>query len=139
MLCTDPAPLPRYLARTAAGCTVAYTVVLVLATHYPKPQDLLEFSPVSHDKTLHFLAYGVQGLLAGTTLVLGGHRRLRPFLITLLGFAAFAAADEATQPLFGRYADPLDWVFDCIGLIGGLAIAMTMVGGLTRRQTRSEP
>ena len=118
----QPPPLPRWLMKFLVACTLAYTVVLVVATHYPKPGELLEYSPIKADKTLHFIAYGIQGLLVGTTLVAAGRGRIRSLALAMLALAAFAAVDEATQPLFGRYADPLDWVYDCIGIAAGLML-----------------
>ena len=112
-----------------AGLTIAYTVVLVFATHYPKPEDLLGPNPPS-DKTLHFLAYGLLGLLVAATLAAAG--RWSPARITLmgLGLLAFAAVDEATQPMFGRSADTWDLVYDAAGLAIGIAlvaVARTLV------------
>ena len=64
-----------------AVCTAAYTVVLVVATHYPKPGDLLEYSPVKSDKSLHFIAYGIQGLLVAATLVAAGRGTMRSLAV----------------------------------------------------------
>jgi VanZ family protein len=36
--------------------------------------------------------------------------------------AVFAMLDEITQPMFSRSAEPLDWVYDCIGIVIGIAI-----------------
>ena len=36
--------------------------------------------------------------------------------------ALFAAADELTQPLFGRSADGVDWAFDELGLVAGIGL-----------------
>jgi VanZ family protein len=127
------APALRRLAKPLAACTAAYTVVLVAATHYPNPQELLEYnSLVQSDKTLHFIAYGILGLLVGATLASAGRHTLRTLALALLALALFAAVDEATQPLFGRYADVLDWGYDCIGLVGGIALATTVIGCFSR-------
>jgi VanZ family protein len=119
-------------ARLAALATACYVGVLLFATHYPRPQELLGSSPPS-DKTLHFIAYGILGLLVGVTLPLAGRQSLRTALWTAAALALFAAFDEATQPLpwFGRAADPLDWVYDCLGIVAGLTASITVVAMLS--------
>lgn len=124
-----PAPHPHRFTSLLLGLTGAYTVVLVAATHYPKPQELLEYSPVRSDKTLHFIAYGVLGTLAASTLAAADRWHWRSLLAVTLVLLVFAALDEATQPLFGRYADPRDWCYDVVGLGLGLLCV-----GLTRRR-----
>jgi VanZ family protein len=103
--------------------TCGYVAALLFATHYPKPQEFLGPNPPS-DKTLHLVAYGLLGLFAGMTLLLSGRWSRRTVILAALGLAVFAALDEATQPLpwFHRTADPLDWVFDCLGISIGLSI-----------------
>jgi len=113
--------LPGRFTRPLGLLTVAYTIVLVVATHYPKPEDLLGPDPPS-DKTLHFIAYGLLGLLAAATLAAVGRWSLRAVAGLFIALAVFAALDEATQPAFGRTADAWDWAYDLIGLAGGLAI-----------------
>ncbi len=113
-----------------ALCTAAYAAVLVFATHYPRPEELLGPNAPS-DKTLHFLAYAALATLAGATLVLSG--RWKVWTACLLGavMAAFGVVDEVTQPLFSRSAEPLDWAYDCVGIVAGLAavavVAVTKV------------
>jgi VanZ family protein len=115
---------PSFIARLAATVTAAYTAVLVFATHYPKPQELLGANAPS-DKTLHVMAYAVLALLVGLTLVAAG-RWTRPAIArAAAGMAIFGALDEITQPLpwFRRAADPLDWAFD----LGGIAIGLAAI------------
>lgn len=119
-----PATIRRFL-RPLAGLTAAYTGLLVFATHYPRPEDLLGPNPPS-DKTLHFLAYGALGLLAATLLAVSGRWSVRSIAVTAAGLVAFAAIDEATQPWFGRSAEPLDWVYDLIGLTLGIAVVAAL-------------
>lgn len=111
--------LQRWL-RPLAALTLAYTLTLVFATHYPEPERLLGPNPPS-DKTLHLLAYGILGLLAAALLAVSGRWSGRRVAIMATGLAAFAAVDEATQPWFRRSAEPLDWVFDLVGLAIGVA------------------
>jgi VanZ family protein len=110
--------------RILAAATAVYSVVLVFTTHYPRPGELLDILLRGHaapsDKSLHFMAYGVLGLLAAATAWAYG---------SALGLAAALAAaaviDELTQPLFNRFAEPLDWVCDAVGIVlGVLAIVL---------------
>lgn len=111
--------------------TAAYMVVLVLATHYPRPEQFLPVAGTS-DKMLHCLAYGLLALLAGGTLATAGGWTLRRLTALAAGLVAFAALDEVTQPLFPpRAADLLDWACDCAGLavgLMGIAIVVRLVG-----------
>jgi hypothetical protein len=45
------------------------------------------------------------------------------FPIVLAAIALFALLDESTQPMFGRAAEPFDWVADVIGAAIGLVVA----------------
>lgn len=129
---TPPAPSTHIrgrLARLMAALTAAYALVLVLATHYPRPEEFLGKNPPS-DKALHFMAYGALAVLAAITCALP--RRWTMARAAGLGaaLATFAAIDEVTQPLCSRAAEPLDWVFDCTGIgigLTGVALVVAVV------------
>jgi VanZ family protein len=108
------------VARVLAAGSVAYTLVLVFLTHYPRPQELLG-DDLPPDKMLHFLAYGTLGLLVTGTVVTFFRWSWRTVALTAVALAIFAGMDELTQPWFGRSAEPLDWVWDAIGLVAGIA------------------
>jgi VanZ family protein len=116
----------------SAVATAAYTLLLLCATHYPKPEQLLGPHAPS-DKTLHFLAYGGLGLLAAATLATSGRWSMTRALILGAGLAAFGAADEITQPWFQRAAEPLDWVCDCLGIAAGIVVVALIVAISQRR------
>jgi len=116
----EPDPRRRFV-RPLAAATGVYALVLVFATHYPRPEELLGPNPPS-DKTLHFLAYGALGMAVATTLAASGRWSPRAAMIALGALAVFAVIDEVTQPLFSRQAEPLDWVYDVIGLTVGIAV-----------------
>jgi VanZ family protein len=133
-----PPFLRHWFARLLAAATLVYVAVLVFATHYPKPEELLGPNPPS-DKTLHFLAYGTLAVLAATTCVAAARWSGRSIAWLALGMAAFGAVDEITQPLFGRSAEPLDWVYDCIGSVAGLLLVAVVVATIHRLSPRETP
>jgi VanZ family protein len=63
-------------------------------------------------------------VLAAGTLALARHWT-PPRSAVLAGvLAIFAAVDEITQPFFKRSSEPLDWVYDCLGIgLGIVAVA----------------
>jgi VanZ family protein len=115
--------------------TVGYSLILVWATHHPKPQDLLGPNPPS-DKALHFIAYGLLGMLTAATLAASRHWSLRNAVVLAVALALAAVVDESTQPFFGRAAEALDWVFDVIGIgigVAFVALACRLVGWSPRQ------
>jgi VanZ family protein len=112
--------LVRRLFWPLFGLTACYSLLLVWATHHPKPENLLGPNPPS-DKALHFMAYGVLGFLMAATLAASRHWSRRNAVVLAVALALAAVIDESTQPLFGRAAEVLDWVFDLIGIAGGMA------------------
>jgi VanZ family protein len=129
-----------WVARLLVAATTAYTLVLVFATHYPKPEELLGPKALP-DKLLHLLAYATLAILAGATLVMSGHWSLRGVAGLAAMLAAFGALDEITQPFFSRDAEPLDWVYDCGGIAAGLLFVALIVGivQLVTRAKRAPP
>ena len=123
-------------ARLLAAGTVAYTAVLVFATHYPRPEELLGRSPPS-DKTLHFVAYAVLAAFSAATWLAARRTASRSIAPLAIALASFGAIDEITQPFFRRHADPLDWVYDCIGIAIGIATVVSVVA-LARHFTRAQ-
>lgn len=127
---TEPSHRP-WLARLLAVATLAYTALLVFATHHPRPEEFLGPNPPP-DKTLHFLAYGALATLATATWLTARRTAVRGVGGLAIALAAFGGLYEVTQPLFRRSAEPLDWVFDCIGIAVGVA-AVAGVVAVTRR------
>lgn len=127
-----------FFARVLAVLTLGYTLLLVWATHYPKPELILGPSPPP-DKTLHFVAYGVLAALVAATFAVSRRRTLLRSAMLPAGLATFAVVDEITQPFFNRHADPLDWVYDCLGIALGLvavAVAVAAVRWMRGRQAQ---
>ena len=128
-------PFGIWPQRLVVAATAAYAAVLVFATHYPKPEELVG-GRLPSDKLLHFVAYGLLGFLAA--LVLRSRGRLVGRFAPLLGagLAFWCVIDEATQPLFGRHADPLDWVYDVMGLAVGIGAVVAGTMLIDRLQAR---
>ena len=117
----------RVVRGAANACFWAYLVALTVATHVPRVdpaylETVGRVSPLEPDKTLHLVAYGILGLLAGSAFALG--RPVDGVIRLFVGLACWAFLDEFTQPLFCRNADLLDWCHDLAGLFVGLAVAL---------------
>ena len=84
-----------------------YTAMQLTVTHLP-PDDTPSAPFPLFDKAVHFCGYAGWGLVAG---MVGG-----PWRLWLAGGLALGAADELTQPYFGRHADINDWLADAAGL-----------------------
>lgn len=128
-------PFGIWPRRLIALTTAAYAGALVFATHYPKPEELVG-GRLPPDKLLHFFAYGALGLFAALMLRARGRLVGRTAPVLAAGLAAWAVIDEATQPLFGRAADPLDWVYDVLGLAIGIGTVMLATFLLQQFQAR---
>lgn len=128
-------PFGIWPRRLIALTTAAYAGALVFATHYPKPEELVG-GRLPPDKLLHFFAYGALGLFAALMLRARGRLVGRTAPVLAAGLAAWAVIDEATQPLFGRAADPLDWVYDVIGIACGIAAVVGLSAMITPSNAR---
>jgi VanZ family protein len=130
----EPRPILPLIQRLFSLATAAYVCVLVYATHHPRPQELIGAGPgVPSDKSLHFIAYFVLGVLASATLAAWRRWTLGDVVGLALGLLLFAAADEITQPLFGRFADVADWFADCRGVLAGILAMAAILAALAPR------
>lgn len=125
-----------------AWATVAlYVLVAVCLTHMPRPPTQL----TAHiwDKYLHGCGYFLYAALIYTAAGLTFPRLRGLALILVLLLALWAAADEITQPLFGRDCDIFDWVADMIGVLTAVVLlsGLRFVNGLfdRRRELRPAP
>lgn len=126
------AALSAWSVRLLAVATAAYTAILLFATHHPQPSALV--GDLTHrDKTLHFTAYGLLGLLVAATIAAAGRLAPRTVAAAVAGLLVFAAVDELTQPLFGRATELLDWVFDATGIVAGFAAVLVAWAVVRRR------
>ena len=85
------------------GVAVSYALVLVVATHYPRPEDILKYS--GSDKTLHFCAYFILGGVVTVAVWSFICRSWWSIGVLVIVLSAFAGLDEMTQPLFNRNAE----------------------------------
>jgi VanZ family protein len=95
------------------AATAFYWVVLFVLTHLP-PRRML--SGPGGDKLHHFLAYFVLAFLLGAAMwhAFPSRRRWAPILVVIAA-AAYAAFDEVTQLLVGRFCELNDWLADVSG------------------------
>jgi len=126
----------RLARRGFALATGSYYAFLLFATHYPKPEKLVG-GRLPPDKLMHFLAYGLLGSLVAATLVAYGRRNVGTLVRVVVALAIAAIFDELTQPLFGRNAEVVDWVYDCIGLAVGSGLVFLSSWAWGRGSRRS--
>ena len=125
-----PDALPGLWQRFFDLLAAAYACVLVYATHHPKPAELV-WPDAPGDKTLHLIAYTLLGGAVAAAVASRGGWNWRSAATVFVALALFAAADEITQPLFGRFADIHDWAYDELGLVAGIG-AVTVAALLLR-------
>lgn len=112
---------PTWIRRGVVLLLIAFWIVLIVATHAPRVPEVVSVEPT--DKIAHLGGYGLLGLLVGLSWALWYGYRWLAAIGLLVAIAAHAALDEATQPMFGRYADITDWYADIVGAALGLAAA----------------
>ena len=125
-----PDALPGLWQRVLDLLAAVYACVLVSATHHPKPAEIVGPNAPG-DKTLHLIAYTLLGGAVAAAVASRGGWNWRSAATVFVALALFAAADEITQPLFGRFADILDWAYDELGLVAGIG-AVTAAALLLR-------
>jgi len=104
--------------KTSLAVLTVYWALLFVSTHVPR---LPTIPPLPSDKVLHAVSFAVLSFLFALVWSLRGPFGWRHFLAVLAILAVYAAFDEVTQPLTQRTADPLDWIADVAGALGGLA------------------
>lgn len=100
-----------------------YCLLIYIQSDYPSPKNLPSFAFM--DKILHFVAYGVMGVLfyrAYQTLRLENRRHIL-ILLSVVSASVYGISDEIHQyfiPL--RNADLLDIVADILGAVCGVYV-----------------
>lgn len=117
------------LIRTAFGVPAAWAGIILALTSIPGRQvPTVRFPHV--DKLVHFTLYAVLGALLVRALRRAGRLTPAALALSLLGTAAFAAADEWHQRWVpGRTGDFADWSAD----LAGATLALLLVARLAPR------
>lgn len=98
----------------------AYWISLFCVTHFPKLS--IPGNMPQSDKLAHGSAYGLLAFLYWRFVQAMGRTPGRAFVwVTLIVLAAYGAADEITQPWFGRDCEFADWMTDMTGVGAVLA------------------
>lgn len=105
-----------------------YWLLIFSATHLPSAA--LPATSLG-DKTEHFIAYGLLALLLYAWLALTARPsvRRRAVLLTLVLCIGYAAVDELTQPIVGRFCDYRDFLADAVGAALGTLVGMLLLAG----------
>ena len=100
---------------------ILYCVLIYIQSDYPSPEKLPSFEFM--DKALHFVAYGVMGILfyrAYQTLRIKNHRQML-ILLSMVSASLYGISDEIHQHFIPyRNADILDVIADILGAICGV-------------------
>jgi VanZ family protein len=103
----------------------AWAVCILILTSLPGSIFGGIHAPRDSDKLVHFILYGVLGLLAARAALSArpGMRVLIPLLCAIL---LLAMVDELHQHFIpGRSMDVHDWMADALGAAVGMALAVT--------------
>ncbi|MCO6042559.1 VanZ family protein [Aeoliella sp. ICT_H6.2] len=103
------------------GLLVAYWLVLLTATHWPKEIEL-GVPVTSYDKVQHLVAFGTLAWLLAWCMYANQRFTLRRAAAVVAIVALYGLFDEVTQPWFNRTFDPFDLVADVIGAAIGLGV-----------------
>ena len=125
--------LYRSRRRILSGFIVIWIAAFV-ATHIPG-ENLPEI-PTS-DRVLHTIAFFIlTGAMLLTMIAHMSKRKYRiPFIICVM--VIYAALDELTQPLVGRYNSVDDWLADVIGVLIAIITGELFWMWLTRRTKKA--
>ena len=106
---------PPWWHRVVTPALAAYWLAMAYGTHRPPGPPGKDYHL---DKVAHFGGFFGLAVLLGMVL----HKAGRSIWLALPVVLVYAAADELTQPSFGRTADPLDWIADGVGATCGLLV-----------------
>jgi VanZ family protein len=121
--------------RTASAVLGVYWLLLLTATHWPREILPHESRLLAGDKLAHFSAYAGLGFLLmlvarlrQPSAVFELSATLRQLVRLILFVSAAGFIDEATQPIFGRDFELLDWLADSTGGLIGTTLAVVALG-----------
>lgn len=97
---------------------ITYCALIYIQSAYPSPEKLPSF--ILMDKMLHFVAYGIMGILfyrAYQTLRIKNNRQIL-FLLSVVSASLYGISDEIHQYFVpARNADILDVIADTFGAV----------------------
>lgn len=114
------------LLRLAVWAWIPFLLAEFTATHWPEPPGAVPKGQIPWDKVMHFSAFVIAGALAALALRTSGIKSRGVWFGVALALAIYSLFDEATQPIFGRDSEWLDWAADLLGM----ALGMTVVACL---------
>jgi hypothetical protein len=94
---------------------ILITISVVVLTHIPQEALGVDLGAFGMDKIIHLGAYSVISLFS--FLAVNPGKRYLGWMIVVLVLFVVAAADEITQPFFGRTCSFYDFLADGIGII----------------------
>ncbi len=106
------------ISKYSSPLLALYWTLCVLATHVQVPSAAEPL--MIADKAIHATMYAILAMLLGIRLGRGGRAPAVVFGLGLFILAVYGAADEMTQPAFGRTCDLFDWFADLVGAGLGL-------------------
>jgi VanZ family protein len=124
---------PKSWERFFRWALPVYWILLFAATHYPAPPGLVPI-PQS-DKVMHFVCFGLLGLLFWLYAESGGRRVTARFVwIALVVLAAYAALDEYLQQFVNRVTSLADWLAD----VAGITVVLLLLELRRRRRSAAQ-
>ncbi|MGE0375044.1 MAG: VanZ family protein [Planctomycetaceae bacterium] len=114
----------RVLRRFIGAVLTVYWATLFVITHVPLPEGPMQIPGA--DKVVHFVGYGVLGLLLAFWVALRRVLSARVAVVTVLLLATYGAVDELLQIPVGRSCEFADWVCDLFGSAGGVLVIVLL-------------
>ena len=96
------------------------------------PGSSIPGGPVSTDKVVHLVEYGILGFLLFRLFLSGRSSVMLAVMLAIFCSALVGGLDESYQGFTGRQPSVYDWVFDCLGA----TIASCSLALYTRRRRR---
>lgn len=111
----------RLMLRRFIGVMLGvYWCVMFLATHVSISSEGRAIPGA--DKVVHFVGYGVLGLLLSLWVALRRPLTAKVVIVVLATISLYGIIDELLQIPVGRDCDPMDWLADLLGASCGVGL-----------------